>query len=267
MRSTRFARVSRPSRRPASPPGCASRCSARTTASCLRFVTLARELGAASVSFLAVDVSNAHAFARREGVATRARAARRRPARARSAARGARARARRRISRRLHRRIPREAAPHPRLLRRASCGHGDFPVVRCNAPEFSAVIEADGRVAPCFFIPGPARAPRAPALEEALDSAPMRALRASIRAGERRRVRALRMLDVARSCRARARAVSAEGRGRCLTHRRNRCLPADRPGPLGTLAGRVLHLAYRLLGQGAATTPSASRASPISRFS
>ena len=33
------------------------------------FVTLARELGAAQVSFLAVDVSNAHAFARRDDVA------------------------------------------------------------------------------------------------------------------------------------------------------------------------------------------------------
>src|SRR5262249_8401972 len=32
-----------------------------------RFVTLARDLGAARVSFLAVDVSNGHAFARRDG--------------------------------------------------------------------------------------------------------------------------------------------------------------------------------------------------------
>ena len=35
------------------------------------FVSLARELGAAQVSFLAVDVSNAHAFARRDDVAPR----------------------------------------------------------------------------------------------------------------------------------------------------------------------------------------------------
>ena len=34
----------------------------------LRFVSLARELGASQVSFLAVDVSNPHAFARREDV-------------------------------------------------------------------------------------------------------------------------------------------------------------------------------------------------------
>ena len=27
--------------------------------------------------------------------------------------------------------------------------------MRCNAPEFSAVIGATGRVQPCFFIPGP----------------------------------------------------------------------------------------------------------------
>ncbi len=41
----------------------------------LRFVTLARELGAASVSFLAVDVSNGHAFARRDESPPRSRSA------------------------------------------------------------------------------------------------------------------------------------------------------------------------------------------------
>jgi MoaA/NifB/PqqE/SkfB family radical SAM enzyme len=149
-----------------------------------RFVTLARELGAAGVSFLAVDVSNAHAFARREGVPPElALRADDLP-----------------VLDRLLADLEREhaadfragfIAESPAKLRRirdyfaALLGHGDFPAVRCNAPEFSAVIEADGRVAPCFFIPGPAGVPRAPALEEALDSAPMRALRASIRAGER----------------------------------------------------------------------------------
>jgi hypothetical protein len=32
---------------------------------------------------------------------------------------------------------------------------GPYPPVRCNAPEFSAVIGATGRVQPCFFISGP----------------------------------------------------------------------------------------------------------------
>lgn len=34
---------------------------------------------------------------------------------------------------------------------RAINGSGTFPEVRCNAPWFSAVIEADGQVKPCFF--------------------------------------------------------------------------------------------------------------------
>ncbi len=57
--------------------------------------------------------------------------------------------------------------------------------MRCNAPEFSAVVNVDGRVAPCFFIPAPPDAPRAPHLREALESEPMNALRAAIRAGGR----------------------------------------------------------------------------------
>jgi MoaA/NifB/PqqE/SkfB family radical SAM enzyme len=32
-------------------------------------------------------------------------------------------------------------------------GHSDFPVVRCNAPWVSSVIESDGTVQPCFFHP------------------------------------------------------------------------------------------------------------------
>jgi MoaA/NifB/PqqE/SkfB family radical SAM enzyme len=48
-------------------------------------------------------------------------------------------------------------AESPDKLRRlpkyyaAILGDGDFPPVRCNAPWVSAVIEADGRVRPCFF--------------------------------------------------------------------------------------------------------------------
>jgi MoaA/NifB/PqqE/SkfB family radical SAM enzyme len=149
-----------------------------------RFVKLAHELGAAGVSFLAVDVSNAHAFARREGVPHEL------------ALRGDDLPVLDKLLADLEREHAADfrsgfIAESPAKLRRirayfaALLGHGPFPVVRCNAPEFSAVIEADGRVAPCFFIPGPARAPRAPALEEALESSPMRALRADIRAGRR----------------------------------------------------------------------------------
>jgi MoaA/NifB/PqqE/SkfB family radical SAM enzyme len=64
----------------------------------------------------------------------------------------------------------------------ALCGQGPFPPIRCNAPEFSAVVEAGGRVNPCFFIQGPTTAaplglaPASPAMEQ---------LRQHIRAGRR----------------------------------------------------------------------------------
>jgi radical SAM protein with 4Fe4S-binding SPASM domain len=62
--------------------------------------------------------------------------------------------------------------------------------VRCNAPEFSAVIGATGKVQPCFFISGPDENVLAGAggfndLSAALNSDHMTALRTSIRAGAR----------------------------------------------------------------------------------
>jgi radical SAM protein with 4Fe4S-binding SPASM domain len=65
------------------------------------------------------------------------------------------------------------------------------PAVRCNAPEFSAVIGATGRVQPCFFIAGPADAALGTAgigrsgLGDVLNSQAMIRLRTAIRAGER----------------------------------------------------------------------------------
>jgi len=149
-----------------------------------RFVTLARELGAGGVSFLAVDVSNAHAFARRDDSSP-------------ELALGDEDIVE------LERLLGRLECEHaedfrtgfiaepPAKLRRvrdyfaALRGRGEFPPVRCNAPEFSAVVESDGRVAPCFFIPGPRLGPRAPDLRAALASEPMRALRAAARDGRR----------------------------------------------------------------------------------
>ncbi len=87
-------------------------------------------------------------------------------------------------------------AEPPHKLRRlwqyyaALCGLGPFPVTRCNAPEFSAVIEPDGSVNPCFFIHGaratgrPAGEPH-PGLEQALNSDQMLRLREDIRSGRR----------------------------------------------------------------------------------
>jgi MoaA/NifB/PqqE/SkfB family radical SAM enzyme len=147
------------------------------------FVRLGRELGVSQVSFLAVDVSNPHAFARldefSQGLALGpedlaefdrllARLAEEHAADFRSGF----------------------IAESPAKLARlrdyfaALCGLGPFPAVRCNAPEFSAVVGVDGGVAPCFFIPGPGTPGQT--LGEALESPAMVALRGSIRAGERR---------------------------------------------------------------------------------
>jgi Fe-coproporphyrin III synthase len=150
----------------------------------LELVALARVLGAAQVSFLAVDVSNPHAFARR-GDAPLEVAMRTEDIPALDAL----------LDELL---VTRSADFHgqfiaesPAKLRRirdyfaALCGLGAFPSVRCNAPEFSAVVGVDGRIAPCFFIPAAPLAPRAPDLAASLASEPARALRAAIRAGKR----------------------------------------------------------------------------------
>ena len=148
------------------------------------FVVLARQLGARRVSFLAADLGNPHAFGRRAGFEAD-------------------------VALRLDD-LPLFAATldalerdhaadfrsgfieeSPRKLRRlltyytAVCGVGDYPSVRCNAPEFSAVIGADGRVSPCFFIPGPHPPAVRTSLPAALNDAAMMTLREDIRAGRR----------------------------------------------------------------------------------
>jgi MoaA/NifB/PqqE/SkfB family radical SAM enzyme len=148
-----------------------------------QFVRLARELGARDVSFLAVDVSNPHAFGRDSGfpggLALDAS-----DLDEFAALIGA-----------LERDFAAEFASgfiveSPARLRRlhgyfaALQGRAEFPAVRCNAPEFSAVIGLHGEVSPCFFIPGPASG-RAQDPARALEADDMRALRADIRAGRR----------------------------------------------------------------------------------
>jgi MoaA/NifB/PqqE/SkfB family radical SAM enzyme len=150
-----------------------------------QFVDLGRALGVTQVSFLAVDVANTHAFSRQDGFG--ADLALRRdelPELERLLAELERDRA--------------EAfraqfiAESPEKLRQrilqyfaALCGSAKYPPVRCNAPEFSAVIDARGRVSPCFFIGGPARTQVPDDLEDVLNGGAMIALRHSIRRGER----------------------------------------------------------------------------------
>jgi Fe-coproporphyrin III synthase len=151
------------------------------------FIRLAKELRARSVSFLTVDVDNAHAFARTGDIADQALPA------ADLAD----------FDRLIEATISGHAADFasgfieesPAKLRRhlqyfkAVRGLSAHPPVRCNAPEFSAVIDTTGAVHPCFFIPGPAdaRLPHgsAGALESVLNSRSMAGLRSDIRSAGR----------------------------------------------------------------------------------
>jgi hypothetical protein len=68
----------------------------------------------------------------------------------------------------------------------AVCGAGAYPPVRCNAPQFSAVISAKRQVSPCFFIPGPPEASWEDDLGGVLNGDAMLTLRETIRSGSRR---------------------------------------------------------------------------------
>lgn len=148
------------------------------------FVDLTRQLGVRQVSFLAVDVANPHAFGRQEGFESGLAL---QPGELQELDALMLALERDRS----------EAfssgfiAENPRKLRRilqyfsAVCGLDAYPPVRCNAPEFSAVVDAKGHVSPCFFIAGPADACSRDGLDQALDRSDMVALRTAIRAGER----------------------------------------------------------------------------------
>lgn len=149
-----------------------------------RFVALVRELGAQQVSFLAVDVANPHAFARRDGCdVDLALQPQDLPVLAQ-------------ILQNLERDHADDfrsglIAESPRKLRRmhqyfaAVCGAAPYPPVHCNVYEYSAVVGASGRIQPCFFIPGPAPTRWPDSLEGALNDEPMTALRERIRAGTR----------------------------------------------------------------------------------
>jgi len=147
------------------------------------FVEIARQSGAQHVSFLAVDVANPHAFGRTgEFGADLALRPQDLP-----------------VLEQILTRLESEHAADfrcgfiqesPAKMRHihqyfaAVCGLAPFPPVRCNAPEFSAVLGAKGQVSPCYFIPGPPSAPAAD-LRAALNSDSMMRLRADIRAGAR----------------------------------------------------------------------------------
>lgn len=152
-----------------------------------RFVDLARTLGVAQISFLAVDVANTHAFSRHEGYAADlALHAEDLPELERLLDELERDHAeafRTRLIAESADKLRRSILQYFTAVR----GLGPYPPVRCNAPEFSAVIDARGGVSPCFFIGGPAeaRVDDETSLEEVLNGERMTALRHSIRCGER----------------------------------------------------------------------------------
>jgi Fe-coproporphyrin III synthase len=148
------------------------------------FVDLARAVGARQVSFLAVDVANPHAFGRTDDFSSDL------------ALRSEDLPVFEGLVRSMEVAYAESfnsgfIAESPAKLRRilqyfsAVCGREAFPEVRCNAPEFSAVIGANGRVQPCFFIPGPSDADAWGDLRAALDSDGMTMLLDDIRAGKR----------------------------------------------------------------------------------
>jgi Fe-coproporphyrin III synthase len=146
------------------------------------FVELARQLGARQISFLAVDVANPHAFGRLDDFGNNL------------ALRPQDLPELERILSDLERDCARDfqsgfIAESPGKLRRihqyfsAVCGASPYPPVRCNAPEFSAVVNATGHVSPCFFIPGPPEATALEGLGAALNRDSMVGLRENIRSG------------------------------------------------------------------------------------
>ena len=148
------------------------------------FVDLAKDVGARQVSFLAVDVANPHAFGRTDDFVSDL------------ALRTEDLPELERILDSMEQAYREEfrsgfIAESPQKLRRilqyfaAVLGQGPYPPVRCNAPEFSAVIGATGRVQPCFFISGPSDSQIEADFRSALNSRGMEALRGDIRAGAR----------------------------------------------------------------------------------
>lgn len=151
-----------------------------------QFVAVARANLARQVSFLAVDVANPHAFARQDSFASDlALAPEDLP-----------------VFQQLLDDLVHESAAEfqsnfiaesPRKLQRlhqyfaAVCGLAPYPSVRCNAPEFSAVVGVRGEVRPCFFIPGTsaARLHEGTGLAGTLNGGGMPELRAAIREGSR----------------------------------------------------------------------------------
>lgn len=149
-----------------------------------QFVTLARELGAQQLSFVAVDVASSHAFGRQGDCVSDL------------ALRPPDLPVLERVIDDMERSCAADfhsglIADSPRKLRRihqyfaAVCGLASYPRVHCNVFDYSAVIGATGHVSPCFFISGPPQPGAAAHLGQSLNSDDMIGLRDRIRSGAR----------------------------------------------------------------------------------
>lgn len=68
---------------------------------------------------------------------------------------------------------------------RAWHGLGDFPPPPCNAPHFSVVVEVDGTLRPCYFLPSMGKFQPDQSLRQALNQTTARDLRRQYRTGQR----------------------------------------------------------------------------------
>ncbi|PJF34008.1 MAG: hypothetical protein CUN57_00660 [Phototrophicales bacterium] len=69
---------------------------------------------------------------------------------------------------------------------RALIGEGDFVAPRCNAPHFSTVIEVDGTLRPCYFLPGYGSLRDGQKLDKIINNDTAQDLRVAYASGERR---------------------------------------------------------------------------------
>lgn len=79
-------------------------------------------------------------------------------------------------------------AESPAKLRRILLDfvRGDFDAPRCNAPHFSAVVDVDGTLRPCYFLPAYGRLkPQGEGLMTALNTSAAQQLRQAYRTGKR----------------------------------------------------------------------------------
>ncbi len=86
-----------------------------------------------------------------------------------------------------------QIAETPQKLRRilvqyfqALIGEGDFPAPPCNAPHFSTVVEVDGTLRPCYFLPAYGRlSPSGAPLPSAINGLAAKQLRRDYQQGKR----------------------------------------------------------------------------------